>query len=274
MSLGTIRYRHFSIPILAMGSGWLAVDKPANLSVHNEPGKDLCSIVKMNIEGAPKLRCRLEYHEKYGVHPVHRLDQETSGVILLSCRKDVFRYFADQFAAQTVRKIYIALLHGFLALPGESDGRGEWSWPLSPKPGGRNQSAGKGLKQACHTRFRILQYSRHYTLIECEPSTGRLHQLRRHAVLAGHSIVGDRRYGPRRALQFLSTKMNFNRLGLHCRAILIRSPGKQDPETIQSTEGLHEIEHLFQGDDPIGHPPASAQPTGQDEEKSDDPVGF
>ncbi len=245
MSKPVIIFQNTPIPILATGNGWLAVDKPANVSVHNEPGKDLCSIVNQYITGLPELQNRLDFEAEYGLHPVHRLDRETSGVVILACRKEIFRYFSLQFATQAVGKTYDALVHGALAVPeGRPDG-GEWTWPLSPTAGGRNQPAGKGPKQFCRTRFRILRYSRHYTLIQCEPQTGRRHQIRRHAAMAGHAIVGDRRYGSRRALHFISTQMGFNRLALHCRAMTIKTPEKNEPITIQSQEGFHEVEALF-----------------------------
>ncbi len=246
--VATIRSQDFVIPIIALGAGWLAVDKPANLSVHNDPGRDLCTIIQHHIELSSDLRCRLGYHEAYGVHPVHRLDRETSGVIILACRKTSFRQLAEQFAGQTVRKKYIALLHGSLDVPESVNGMGEWSWSLSPGPGGRNRPAGNGPKQICMTRFHILRYSPHYTMVACEPQTGRRHQIRRHAALAGHAVVGDGRYGPRRALQYLAGKQGFNRLALHCQSLLIQVPEASDPVTVQSMEGADEIDRLFDGD--------------------------
>ncbi len=81
--------------------------------------------------------------------------------------------------------------------------------------GGRNNPAGKGKKVKAVTRYKILSQSPHYALLEIELLTGRKHQIRRHAKLAGHPVTGDSRYGSKRSIQFLKEKANYHRLGLH-----------------------------------------------------------
>lgn len=226
----------------------MVADKPCDVSIHNEPGKDLCSILSSHIEADISMQTRLSFESGFGLHAVHRLDKQTSGVVLLACRQDIFRYYAAQFQGRTVRKRYVALLHGRLSPSLGAGGRHLWNWPLTRSAGGRASPAGKGKRLACQTRVRVLRLSPHYTLAECEPLTGRKHQIRRHAKLAGHPVVGDRRYGTRRSLQYLKDRCRFTRLGLHAMAITVRTPGKSEPQTIRSPEIPPEMQRLLDED--------------------------
>ena len=236
------------IPLLAVGKGWFAVDKPAGLSIHNEPGADLCSILIDHINNTPSFQNQIGYDPNFGLHAVHRLDKQTSGTVLLACRPDILRHFATQFEDRTVKKRYVAILHGKLAPPEKTGGWGIWQWPLSKQAGGRQGPAGKGPRLNCQTRFRVLRYSRHYTLIECEPLTGRKHQIRRHANLAGHFVAGDERYGTRRACNYLKN-CGFHRFGLHASSLTLRLPDFEKPVTIQSLKIPAEMQRLLSEDD-------------------------
>src|SRR4030065_2079174 len=97
----------FSIPILTVGQGWLVVEKPSGLSVQEERERDLCSVLKSRIKIDPDLRNKIDCDPRFGVHPVHRLDRETSGIILLACRPRTFSYLARQFEQHKLRKRYI-----------------------------------------------------------------------------------------------------------------------------------------------------------------------
>jgi RluA family pseudouridine synthase len=237
---------HIDIPLIATEPGWLIADKPWGISVHNDPGKDLCSLITTRIKADSDLSAKVAYDPGFGLHPVHRLDRHTSGVILLACNQDIFRYYSAQFENRTVRKQYIALLHGKLG----DKNNGLWNMPLSTKPGGRSNPKGSGIKQKAETIYRIRGYSRHYTMIECEPLTGRKHQIRRHAKLSGHPVVGDLRYGPTRALKFLKATHGFNRLALHAGSISINPPNRTEMITVRSLQLPVEIQKLFEDDQP------------------------
>ena len=241
------------IPVLAVGKGWVAVDKPAGMSVHNAPGEDLCSLVPQSIQKQPDIR------ERFGaglaladsaidIHPVHRLDRETSGVVLLAADREIFRFFSKQFDARTVQKIYVALAHGLLEIPRTKDLWGTWEWPLAKTAAGRHHPQGSGPRQASRTRFRVLDHSAHYTMVEMELLTGRTHQIRRHAKLAGHPIVGDARYGSDRAVKFLSEQRGFNRLALHARSLTLRLPGDKSQATIETAAIPDQMAALFEDD--------------------------
>ena len=238
----------FFIPIFAVGQGWLVVEKPSGLSVQESPGRDLCSVLQSRIESDPDLRKKIDYDSRFGLHPVHRLDRETSGVILLACKPETFTYFAGQFQHRKVRKRYVALLHGELPEPDAQDGWGVWTWPLSKEAGGRLHPEGSGRAAPCETRFRVLRRSARYTLIEADLLTGRKHQIRRHARLAGHAVVGDVRYGTPRSIKYLRETQGFIRLALHSFSLEVQPPRAAMPRTFQSPAIPPEILDLLEED--------------------------
>ncbi|MCF8070573.1 MAG: RNA pseudouridine synthase [Desulfobacterales bacterium] len=219
--------------IIACGKGWLVVNKPAGMSVHNEPGQDLCSVVYSYIKNNPDIQEKTGFDSVFGVNPVHRLDRETSGVIMLAVDKVVFRYFSKEFEDRQVKKQYCAIIHGKLENLVEKDEWGTWDRPLAQIAGGRKNPAGKGPKQVCKTRFRIIDYSAHYTMTEIEILSGRKHQIRRHAKLSGHPVVGDARYGSKRAIDYLKNQ-GFERIALHSKSLSIYLPDEEDLKTFEA----------------------------------------
>ncbi|MBW2539935.1 MAG: RNA pseudouridine synthase, partial [Deltaproteobacteria bacterium] len=190
----TIDCKSLRIPVLAIGKGWLVVDKPAGITVHNTPGRDVCSLVSAFIQKEPSVLGQIDMDPDFGVNPVHRLDKETSGNILLAATPEMFQFFSKQFESRQVEKRYIAILHGTLENPQGVDPWGTWCWALAKTAGGRLRPEGAGRRQPARTLYRILDCSAHYTKVEIELLSGRKHQIRRHAKLSGHPVVGDARY--------------------------------------------------------------------------------
>lgn len=244
----TIERESIQIPVLAFGKGWLVVDKPAGMSVHNMPGRDLCSLASAFIQKETVIRERTGMDPDFGVNPVHRLDKETSGVIVLAVNREMFRFFSNQFESRKVKKRYVALLHGLLGNPVGSSPWGTWNWALAKTAGGRHNPEGPGDWQESLTRYRVLDRSAHYTMVEIELLSGRTHQIRRHAKLSGHPVVGDARYGSTRAINYLKRNHAFDRLALHARALTLHLPGGNEPEIIETPAIPSQIQDLFQND--------------------------
>jgi len=244
----TMEREPLQIPVLALGKGWLVVDKPAGISVHNEPGRELCSLVSAFIQNETTIQGQIEMDPDFGVNPVHRLDKETSGAILLAVTREEFRFFSKQFESRQVNKRYVAILHGRLENPEGNDPWGTWRWALAKTAGGRQNPEGAGERQDSQTRYRALDHSAHYTLVEIELLSGRTHQIRRHAKLAGHPVVGDARYGSMRAVNTLRRKYAFDRLALHARALTLQLPGGKAPETIETPTIPCQMQDLFAND--------------------------
>lgn len=239
---------HSPIPVITWGNGWLAVNKPSGLSVHNEIGNDVRSQLNRYLVTAGEFASEVGYDSGYGLHAVHRLDKETSGVLLLACRRHVFEHFAAQFAAGEVRKRYLALVHRAMSHETEKEAAGRWEWPLTRSAGGRGNPQGKGKRVPCTTLYSVRQTSPRYTLLECELLTGRKHQIRRHAGLAGHAVLGDRRYGSMRACRFLETHVGFRRLALHAAVLEIRCPDELHPRRFEALPLPPDIRALIERD--------------------------
>jgi len=236
------------MPVLAAGKGWLAVDKPAGVTVHNASGRDVCSLASAYIQKEPAVCGQIAMDPDFGVNPVHRLDKETSGIILLATTPETFRFFSKQFESRQVKKGYIAILHGRLEDPHGNDLWGTWRWALAKTAGGRLNPEGAGQRQTGETRYRVLDRSVHYTMVEIELLTGRKHQIRRHAKLAGHPVTGDTRYGSKRAADCLSRNFTFDRLALHAHALRLLLPGGTAPEIVKTPAIPDQLRDLFDND--------------------------
>lgn len=239
-----------SIQLLDVQKGWIAVDKPCGLSVHNDPGRDLISLMKKRICSDPSLMSRLDAMPDVSIHPVHRLDKETDGVILLATAPDVLSRLSELFLKGNVKKKYLALVHGNFDLLVNSLENQIWDFPLSKTAGGRNNPVGRGKRVNCKTQYRVVQQSRHYSLLNIELITGRKHQIRRHAKLAGHPVTGDTRYGSKKSIHYLRDTLSYNRLGLHCKSLEFVPPGQKGISCITSLNPLTEMVQLIEKDMP------------------------
>lgn len=217
--------------LIEVGQGWIVVDKPANMSVHNDPGHDVISLLDARLRQDTHHGARSGFGPDSVIGPVHRLDRETSGVMLMGLASDVIRFFSKQFEQRTAVKRYAALVHGEFKLAGNET---LWTYPLGSEAGGRTNPRGKGKATDCVTRVRLLEQGSHYALIECDLLTGRKHQIRRHAKMAGHPILGDKRYGSKRAVDFVQSHHDFNRLGLHSHSLTVTLPNSGETRTFVS----------------------------------------
>jgi 23S rRNA pseudouridine1911/1915/1917 synthase len=178
------------LAVLASGPGWLAVDKPAGVPVHPLRETERGSVLNAVIARHPELFGVGEGGLRSGV--VHRLDVDTSGVLLVATEGAVWRRLREAFQGQRVEKLYRALVRGRV------DAAGEAALPLVL---GRHRPArvrvaapGERGARAVELAWRPLERFAGASLVEVRPRTGFLHQIR--AVLAhrGHPILGDASY--------------------------------------------------------------------------------
>jgi tRNA pseudouridine32 synthase/23S rRNA pseudouridine746 synthase len=169
-------------PILYAGRGLVVVDKPAGLAVH--PGPRTPVSLELALAAAPA-----GYR---GLKPVHRLDRDTSGCLMLARGGGVHRRLAAAFAEGRVEKDYWAVLDGVVAAEeGVIDAAlskvstAAAGWRMVVRPDGK----------AARTRFRVLARREGRSLVRFRPETGRTHQVRVHATVLGAAIVGDPVYG-------------------------------------------------------------------------------
>ncbi len=147
---------------------------------------------------------------------VHRIDRETSGVIVFARNAEAHRQLNRQFETRSVAKVYLALVHGVIG-----DDQGEIDKPLRQFGSGRVAvDAQRG--KASLTEFRVLERLEAFTLVDVRPHTGRRHQIRVHFYNIGHPIVGDPLYGDK------AIQSHYPRLMLHAwRLTLDLSAGKR-----------------------------------------------
>lgn len=169
-------------PLLAAGDDWLAIDKPAGLAVHPGPRTLDCLEARL---AATRLRAR----------PAHRIDRDTSGVLLLGRNSAGHARLSAAFAARAVTKAYLAIIDVTGDLAPEGLIEAALAKQSSARAGWRMVVARSGTP--ARTRWRLLGRSGPHALILMLPETGRTHQLRVHAGLLaqGAAIVGDPVYG-------------------------------------------------------------------------------
>ncbi len=236
------------LPVIDAGAGWLAVEKPRGMSVHNDPGDDVCSVLAGRMGDYPRLAATVGFDPAFGWHAVHRLDRATSGVLLVAANNAALSFLGQQFQSRQVHKSYQALVHGHLQAA--IKGQGLWDWPLAKNAAGRGNPQGPEPRRSAQTRYRVIGHSAHYTHVALAPVTGRRHQLRRHAKLAGHPIVGDKRYGSNRAVKYVKQHFRFDRLALHADTLTIVLPNEQQPRTLVGRKVPATMQTLFDQDGP------------------------
>jgi tRNA pseudouridine65 synthase len=200
----------FSLPVIYEDDNYIAINKPANLLVHRSPiSRDKISVMQI-------LKEELGYER---LHPIHRLDRATSGVLLIAKNNEFASFASKCFLNHEVEKTYFAVIRGW---PQE-----DISIIDSPL---KND---KGILQDSETHFKIIhkvelpiQISKYptsrYSLIRCQPTTGRRHQIRRHAKrLSGH-IIGDTTHGKTIHNKYFRNELNNQDMLLYAAQLKIK----------------------------------------------------
>ncbi len=237
-----------NLAILTSGDGWLVVEKPAGMSIHNDPGRDLRSLLALQVRRDDHWREAINFDPQYGFNAVGRLDKEADGVVLMAWRPEIFAYLASLYARHQIEKTYTVLLHGRLKSSQPPGSSIQWKWPLAKGAGGRRNPAGRKPRVHCLTAVEVREATANFTLAVCRPRTGRKHQIRRHAALAGHPLVGDRRYGSSEAAERLSRTCGFRRIALHAGALTFRAPTSNRVVSVTSCAIPPDFEKLLKGD--------------------------
>lgn len=176
----------------------LVVDKPAGLAVHPAPGHPRGTLAHALLAHRPQL-ARVGEALRPGI--VHRLDRDTSGVMVVAKTEEARVELMRQLAERSVRKTYLALVRGVPQSP-----EGVIEAPIGRDPRHRQRMAVvEGGKEA-RTRYQVRERFAGAALLEVHPETGRTHQVRVHLAAIGHPVVGDPVYGRRSELvprQFL-----------------------------------------------------------------------
>jgi 23S rRNA pseudouridine1911/1915/1917 synthase len=183
-----IRAEDLGVPVLHQDEAILVLDKPAGLTVHPGAGQRQGTLVSALLHLSPEALSSYGGAERPGI--VHRLDKETSGVIVVARSDLAHRRLAQQFHDRVVKKRYLALTAGVPRPP-----EGLVDRPLGRHPKDRKKQAVVEGGRAARTRYVVREAFAGHALVECAPETGRTHQIRVHLKSLGTPIVADGTYG-------------------------------------------------------------------------------
>lgn len=181
------------IKVIEDNESWLIINKPSGISVHNDSKSVIEFFKSKNVE----------------VIPVHRIDKDTSGLLLLSKGPD--QVAPLQKSLSHAKKYYLAICRGKI-----KDTAGVWKDQLSDKAEGYKNPRGKKTDwKDCFTNWKVLHTNKYFSLMLFQIETGRTHQIRRHCAIHKLEIIGDKRYGDTKYQKLIKSKYNFNFMALH-----------------------------------------------------------
>lgn len=199
------------LDIIQLVDGLVAINKPHGLLVHRSPIAGDASEFAVQL-----LRDQLGQR----VYPVHRLDRKTGGVLLFALEESLNPAMQMLFAEGKVHKTYLAIVRGYTPDTLAID------YPLK-RDDGVVQDAFTKLK-TLHRAEIPVAFGKHatsrYSLVELEPATGRMHQLRKHMAHVMHPIIGDRPHGCNKQNKLFKEQFNMNTMLLHARHLSFIHP--------------------------------------------------
>jgi 23S rRNA pseudouridine1911/1915/1917 synthase len=212
------------LQILYEDADVVVVDKPAGMVVHAGAGHGRGTLVNALLHRFGTLSS-VNGDLRPGI--VHRLDRETSGVLVVARTDRAHQSLAEQFHARDVEKIYLALVHGRL-----KQAQGRITAPIARDPVRRiRMTARLATGRTALTEYHVLEQFEKFSYLEVRIGTGRTHQIRVHLASIGHPIVGDRLYGAPAAIAGLPP---LGRFFLHAHRLRFRSPSSGEWIAVES----------------------------------------
>ncbi len=219
---GGLEGEDIPLDIIFENDDLIVVNKPAGMVVHPAAGHASGTLVNAVLGYDPDLE-GIGGEERPGL--VHRLDKETSGLIILAKNERAHNRLQEQFRFRKVEKTYLALVDGKPPTP-----VGRVEAPIGRDPSHRKKMAvvppGKGREAV--SEYKTLETFKNHTLLEFHPHTGRTHQIRLHCQFLGCPIVGDSVYGKRTVTATISRHF------LHAFRLKIILPGEKNPRTFEA----------------------------------------
>ena len=196
----------------------LAIDKPAGMVVHPAPGHMQGTLVNALLSYCSDLS-GIGGVERPGI--VHRLDKDTSGIVLIAKNEIAHRALASQFKNRKVNKTYLALVRGIV-----KSASGIIETPIGRhKTNRKKMAASVNQARIAETRFEVLETLGHFSYIRLFPKTGRTHQIRVHLASIHHPVLGDKLYGG----MITKPYIKIARQALHAHKIEINHPVNKQP---------------------------------------------
>ncbi|MBI4928770.1 MAG: RluA family pseudouridine synthase [Anaerolineae bacterium] len=210
------------LDILFENDDLMVVNKPAGMVVHPSAGHGSGTLVNAALAHDPELE-GIGGDQRPGI--VHRLDKDTSGLILIAKNDRTHRWLVDQFRQREVKKVYLALVDGHPPTP-----TGRIEAPIGRDLQKRKQMAVVPLEKGREavSEYRVLESFPSHTLLEVHPHTGRTHQIRVHLAFLGCPIAGDTLYGRKKA------SLGLRRQFLHAFRLTVVLPGEKKPRSFEA----------------------------------------
>ena len=232
ISPSEVQPEDISLDIIFENDDLMVVNKPAGMVVHPSAGHRTGTLVHAALAHAPEMK-GVGGVQRPGI--VHRLDKNTSGIIVLAKNDYAHQYLQDQFRDRTVKKEYLALVDG---APPTSTGRVEAAIGRDTTQRKRMTVTPDHKGRPAISNYRTLERFSHHTLLEVHPLTGRTHQIRVHMAFLECPIVGDTVYGRRKST------LPLNRHFLHAQSLSIVIPGEKEPRNF-TTNLPDELEDIL-----------------------------
>lgn len=198
----------------------LVVNKPAGIAVHGGSGLDF-GLIEVLRAARPEARF---------LELVHRLDRDTSGLVMVAKKRSALRYLQDELRQKRIRKHYHALVAGIW--PADVDRVAVPLLRYELSNGERRVKVDDAGKESL-TTYRVLAVYGGYSLVQASPVTGRTHQIRVHSAYAGHPIAGDDKYMDDASLKAFRAEGG-RRLMLHARALEFSLPGSGEQVRLEA----------------------------------------
>jgi 23S rRNA pseudouridine1911/1915/1917 synthase len=211
----TLQAEKIPIDIIFETEDLLLVNKPAGMVVHPSVGHDTGTLVHAALAHSPEME-GIGGEIRPGV--VHRLDKDTSGLIILAKNDAAHHELQQQFKDRSVEKVYLTLVDGGPPTP---SGRIEAHIGRDPRYRKRMAVVHSGKGREAITIYHTKESFSEHSLLEVHPKTGRTHQIRVHLAYIKCPVVGDREYGRKRPT------LPIGRQFLHAASLTIRLPGKE-----------------------------------------------
>ncbi len=194
----------------------VVLNKPSGLIVHTDGIHDYPPLTDWLDKKYPPVG-----EASVGYFLVHRLDRETSGVLVVAKTEAAFEFLKEQFHDRDVRKVYRAFVYGII-----KDDRGVIDKPIGNARGGKGPRSAMrpyGTLRDALTTFKVLDRGSDATYVEVRPKTGRTHQIRVHFSVIQRPVIADVLYAPSRP-----PMLGFKRLALHALSLMITLPNGQE----------------------------------------------
>lgn len=210
-----IEPQNIPLHILYQDDYIIVLDKPSGIVVHPGAGNRKNTLVNALLYHLPQIR-EIGTEERPGI--VHRLDKETSGVLIVAKNLKAYQSLKKQFKKREVDKVYVGLIKG--KMPQKE---GEISHPIGRHVKDRKRMSIRTRKpRVAITYYSVLKELIQFTLLKIKPLTGRTHQIRVHFSALGHPIVGDKHYGGGKL------EVNPPRMFLHAQELIVIHPATRE----------------------------------------------